>query len=109
MHFDDRLATVLRLAASSETLASTQFCQLVDLLGIMPSGHRSEQVDAAYLRLADLGRRLPAARRARMIAQPGVRLRNPRLVSELAQGERDVADAAVTRADLGEEQWLDLL
>ena len=32
MHFDDRLATVLRLRATGERAAKTQFRQLIDLL-----------------------------------------------------------------------------
>ena len=33
MHFDDRLATVLRHRAAGERAAKTQFRQLLDLLG----------------------------------------------------------------------------
>jgi hypothetical protein len=109
MQFDDRLATVLRLAATGETLARIQYRQLLDLLGTLPAGHWSGQVDAAYLRLAELGRRLPAAQRAAMIAETGLRLRNPRLVSLLASAEPQVAQAAVRHAELNADQWLDLV
>ena len=36
MHFDDRLATVLRHRAAGERAARTQFRQLLDLLGERP-------------------------------------------------------------------------
>ena len=38
MLFDDRLATVLRHTAQSESGARTQYRQLLDLLGSMPPG-----------------------------------------------------------------------
>ena len=37
MHFDDRLATVLRLGADGERASRTQFRQLIDLLGSAPA------------------------------------------------------------------------
>ena len=42
MLFDDRLATVLRHTAQSESGARTQYRQLLDLLGSMPPGVASE-------------------------------------------------------------------
>lgn len=109
MQFDDRLATVLRLAATGETLARIQYRQLLDLLGTLPVGLWSGQVDAAYLRLAELDHRLPAAQRAGMISEPGLRLRNPRLVALLASAEPQVAQAAVRHAELSADEWLDLV
>lgn len=109
MHFDDRLATVLRQPAAGGALARIQFRQLLDLLGSAPSEARGETSDAAFLRLAELGRTIPAERRAAILGDPGLRLRNPRLVAELAAAEPEVAVAAIARADLGEEQWLDLV
>ena len=46
MHFDDRLATVLRSAPSGEAMARVQYRQLLDLLGTLPveaEGPRSMQ------------------------------------------------------------------
>src|SRR5687768_15663177 len=51
MLFDDRLATVLRYGAPSETAARTQYRQLLDLLGTMPAGTASQLADVAYDRL----------------------------------------------------------
>lgn len=109
MHFDDRLATVLRHPASSEAIARAQYRQLLDLLGTLPSEAHSETVDSAYLRLAELSHAIPAAKRAAMLDEPVLRLRAPRLVAQLALGEPTVASAAMARAELGEEQWLDLV
>lgn len=108
MHFDDRLATVLRSPASSETIARVQFRQLLDLLGTLPSDAQSEMVDAAYLRLGELAAAIPAGERAAILEEP-VRLRSLRLVAQLALAEPAVASAAMARAELGEEQWLDLI
>lgn len=59
MHFDDRLATVLRNRAAGERAAKTQFRQLIDLLGERPqAGDRSLKA-AAYLRLIALGEMIP--------------------------------------------------
>lgn len=109
MHFDDRLGTVLRLRADGAALQRVQLRQLVDLLGTMPVEARGEQIDAAYARLAALAQSIPPAERAAMLGDPALRLRSPRLVAALAEGEEDVARAALVRADLTEEQWLDLV
>jgi two-component system, OmpR family, sensor kinase len=109
MHFDDRLATVLRLGAGSETIVRIQYRQLIDLLGTGEAQARGPAIDAAWLRLAELTRKLPPPVRAAILAEPAARLRNPRLVAELARSEPAVAAAAIHRAALSEEQWLDLL
>ena len=60
MHFDDRLATVLRSRAASEALARIQFRQLIDLLGTAPAEASGEAVDAAYGRITELSAQIPA-------------------------------------------------
>lgn len=109
MHFDDRLGTVLRLRAESAALQRVQLRQLLDLLGIMPVEARGDQVDAAYARLAQLAKAIAPGERATMLADPALRLRSPRLVAALAENEEAVARAALLRADLSEEQWIDLI
>ena len=109
MHFDDRLGTVLRLRADGAALQRVQLRQLIDLLGTLPADARGEQIDAAFARLASLAQIVPAAERAELLGDSALRLRSPRLVAALAQGEEDVARAALVRADLTEEQWLDLV
>lgn len=109
MHIDDRLATVLRLPVSGEGMARNQFRQLLDLLGMAPVDAAGPQVDAAFDRLSELARMVPAADRARIAGDPAVRLRSPRLVSFLAEAEPAVASAAIRAARLDEEQWLDLV
>lgn len=109
MLFDDRLATVLRLRPQGHAGARAQFRQLLDLLGTMPAETRGVQIDAAYARLADLSRQLPAAERAAILGDRALRLRSPRLVAALGSGEPAVAAAMLGRAQLSEEQWLDLI
>ena len=109
MRFDDRLATVLRIRPQSGAVARVQFRQLVDLLGTMPGNANGTAVDAAFGRLAALSGVIASDVRARIIDEPGVRLRSARLVSFLAQSDAAVACAAVSRAELDEEQWLDLV
>ena len=109
MHVDDRLATVLAVSATGENLMRVQFRQLVDLIGTMPAEERGAGLDAAFLRLAELGQALPPADRAAALPRSGVRLRNPRLVAQLACGHPQVAAAAIEAASLTDEQWLDIL
>lgn len=109
MHFDDRLGTVLRLSASGPAVQRIQYRQLLDLLGTLPASARGDQLDAAYVRLAELAGTIPASDRARAIKDAGLRLRSPRLVAFLAQGEPAVAAAAIGRASLSGEEWLDLI
>ncbi len=105
MFFDDRLATVLRHRAAGENAARTQFRQLLDLLGNRKYGRDESLVAAAWLRLGALGEMIPAADRARMVAEPGWRFRSPELAAHLAEDEPAVAAAALARAKLTEEDW----
>ncbi|KQM19394.1 HAMP domain-containing histidine kinase [Novosphingobium sp. Leaf2] len=106
MHFDDRLATVLRLPASAGGLARVQFRQLVDILGSAPDDAASETIEAGFQRLDQLRRTLPTPERARLLDQP---IRNTRLIAYLAQDEPDVACAAIAAAQLDDAQWLALI
>lgn len=109
MRYDDRLATVLRLVPAGPSVARIQLRQLIDLLGTIPSDTRGDLVDAAYLRLTEVAARIPMADRARILAQPGHRLRSPRLMATLCAMEPSVAAAAIQAAELAEDEWLDLI
>jgi hypothetical protein len=109
MQFDDRLATVLRSGAGGERAARTQFRQLIDLLGSAPPATGGPLVAAAYERLGDLFELLPSAEQSRILREPGLRLRNPRLVAHLALGDPQVAAAGMAAARLPEDDWLALI
>ncbi len=109
MHFDDRLATVLRSRADGPVSSRIQFRQLLDLLGTLPADATGPQVDAAYDRLADLMRTIPAEDRTAIIRETGLRLRSPRLVAAIAQADPAHSASALANAQLAEEQWLDLI
>ena len=109
MRYDDRLATVLRLHTGGRNLARVQLRQLLDLLGAAPSEARSDLLDEGYLRLSELVALFPATETAAMLAEPGLRLRSPRLLASLAQGEPPVARAALHAAQLDEASWSDLI
>ena len=108
MHFDDRLATVLRSRTGSSAMAKIQFRQLLDLLGTLPVEAQGAQVDAACERLGELAGAIDSGERARMLRDPGTRLRNPSLIAFLAHSEPAVAVAAIESAQLSEEEWIDL-
>ncbi len=105
MHFDDRLATVLRHRAAGERAARTQFRQLLDLLGNRRVGRDESMLAAAWLRLAALGEAIDPADRAEMIREPGLRFRNPELALHLAEDEPEVAAAALAVAQLSVDDW----
>lgn len=109
MHVDDRLATVLDVRADGKVTMGIQYRQLLDLVGTAPAAARSDMIDAAYVRLAELSAAIPPAERARALAEPGVRLRNPRLLAELAADEPIVTLAAIRGAKLSDDEWLDLI
>jgi len=109
MFFDDRLATVLRHRAASEHAARTQFRQLLDLLGSRKYGRDESLVAAAWLRLGALGEQIPAKERAGMIRETGWRFRSAELAAHLAEDEPEVVAAALTRADLSDKAWQDLI
>ncbi|BDI60717.1 histidine kinase dimerization/phospho-acceptor domain-containing protein [Qipengyuania nanhaisediminis] len=113
MFFDDRLATVLRQRADSDAARRTQFRQLLDILGAEPGGARSARdsslVANAWMRLGALAETIPAPVRARMIAEPGWRFRNPQLAAHLADCEPEVAASALTRAQLSPSDWATLI
>lgn len=112
LFFDDRLATVLRQRATGEASLRTQFRQLLDLLGRERQGAMGADASllaAAWLRLDALAAAIPAATRARMIREPGWRLRSPDLAAHLADQEPEVASAALTRAELSSEEWTALI
>ncbi|MFA7596458.1 MAG: histidine kinase dimerization/phospho-acceptor domain-containing protein [Novosphingobium sp.] len=109
MHFDDRLATVLRSGASGERAARTQYRQLLDLIGTLPANAIGITLQSGYERLEELARMIPAAERAAIIRDQGIRLANPRLVARLAEQEAEVATAAMASARLTQEDWLALI
>jgi len=108
MRFDDRLDTVLRQPAGSQVVARIQLIQLLDLIGTMPLEADHEQSDAAFDRLGQLITQVSPPDLAAALREPGLRLRNPRLVVLLASTDPAVASVAIERARLREEEWLDL-
>lgn len=109
MHFDDRLATVLRSRADGPVTSRIQFRQLLDLLGTLPADATGPQVNAAHDRLAELTRIIPPEIRTAIVGDCGLRLRSPRLVVALAQADPAQSAGAIANAQLAEEQWLDLI
>lgn len=109
MHFDDRLATVLRLPASGPAIARIQFRQLIDLLGATGGDTMTETRAAAYARLDELAATIPIGERAAILREPLLRLSSPLLVAYFATAEPDIASAAIHAADLSETDWVALI
>ncbi|UIP06249.1 sensor histidine kinase [Erythrobacter sp. SDW2] len=105
MHFDDRLATVLRHRAGGGRAARTQYRQLLDLLGQRRHGRDESLLAAAWLRLGALGEKIPAQDRAAIVREPSSRFENPELAAHLAEDEPAVAAAALAAARLSEDDW----
>lgn len=109
MHFDDRLATVLRQRAAGERAARTQYRQLLDLLDQRSDADDGELKESGWQRLSDLSERIPTSERAAILREGGWRLRNPSLVLFLAEQEADVAASALAVADLTPRDWVLLI
>ncbi|MEO1968213.1 MAG: histidine kinase dimerization/phospho-acceptor domain-containing protein [Sphingomonadaceae bacterium] len=109
VHFDDRLATVLRHRASGEASARTQIRQLVDLLGAPHPGSDPKLIDAAYLRLGALEEIVPLSHRARIAGDCSARIRSSRLVAWFGGRDPAIAAAALARAQLTEGDWETLI
>ncbi|MEW4448349.1 histidine kinase dimerization/phospho-acceptor domain-containing protein [Qipengyuania sp. JC766] len=109
MQIDDRLVTVLRQRATGERALRTQYRQLIDLLGNARPGSDTSLRTAAWMRLAELARQIPAEERAAILREPGIRLRQPDLVRNLAEGELQTATAALAKAELPGEAWETLI
>ncbi len=110
MNFDDRLSTVLRQNASGENALSTQYRQLIDLLG--RSG--SETTDAglrrrALSRLDALHHALPAGSCAAILREPGIQLTSPALIERLSAQDPAIAAAALGKAQLPHARWARLI
>lgn len=106
MHFDDRLATVLDQPATGDALARIQFRQLVDILGRLPDGARSQLIEQGFAQLRRLQARIGAQDRTRLVRQQLQPLSNPRLLAIFAEDDADVACAAIATARLAETAWL---
>lgn len=109
MHFDDRLATVLRNRAGGERAARTQFRQLIDLLGERPQAGDRALKAAAYLRLIALGEMIPVKDRTKIVGESGWRFRNPELVKWFGEAHPHIAAAALHRAQLTAQEWEDII
>ena len=109
MHFDDRLATVLRNRATGERSARTQFRQLIDLLGERAQGEDKSLKTAAYLRLLALGDLISTRERTSIVGEAGWRFRNPELVRWFGDAHPHVAAAALARAQLTGEEWAQII
>ncbi|WP_324827974.1 sensor histidine kinase [Qipengyuania zhejiangensis] len=109
MHFDDRLATVLRHRATGERAGKTQFRQLIDLLGERPQAGDPALKAAAYLRLIALAEMIPAKERAGIVGETGWRFRNPELVRWFGEAHPSIAAAALQRAHLTGAEWETLI
>src|SRR5690606_5416101 len=93
----------------SESAAHTQYRQLLDLLGSMPTHNSGAHLEAAYERLDELAGQIPATVQSAILRAPGLRLRNRALVARLAEGEPQAAAAAMATARLSESDWLELI
>lgn len=110
MHFDDRLATVLRQPVPvgggvGARPARTQYRQLLDLLGRRKPVRGREMAAEAWRRMNALSAAIPFAERAAIIREEAWHLTSPELVTNLAHAEAPVAAAALQRAQLSAEDW----
>lgn len=109
MHFDDRLATVLRSGIGSERAMRIQYRQLLDLLGAQREDADPGLLEQGFGQLELLSERLAMAVRAALVREAAPRLSNPGLVALLAEDHPQVASAALGAARLTDAEWLALI
>ncbi|EGD60823.1 histidine kinase A-like protein [Novosphingobium nitrogenifigens DSM 19370] len=107
MIVDDRLETVLRTHAAGRTGLNTQFRQLADLLGRTPTAAWTTTHDRALARLDDIHNELGDAAAAVLLGL--ATLRSPRLIAHFAGKGQRSGIAAINRARLDDETWLNLI
>ncbi|WOE74070.1 hypothetical protein [Alterisphingorhabdus coralli] len=125
-YYDDRLATAISGALPDAALAAVQYRQIIDLLAdatpaisedqaaTMRHGNQGRyysQVDfaAALVRLNALGQKIPLEKQADALRESRRFFRSPPLIRYLLEQAKPVRDAALVKARLPAEQWLEII
>lgn len=113
MRFNDLMQTVLAAENRSGLGAVTLWRQCVDLLAQNDRSDRqlvaADERAALLARLTDLRPQLSETQRIATVVELGGRLKSPTLVEFFAGDRPSIAAAAMSRAKLPDEAWIELL
>ncbi|QJB68203.1 sensor histidine kinase [Parasphingorhabdus halotolerans] len=109
MRFDDRLNTVLKGELPEGLAAAVQWRQVIDIMAQKPGILVNEDVQAGLTRLRDLHERVNEGDRVSAVNALAGRLRSAPLLVYLCADNDPISDAAITAADLPDEEWVDLI
>lgn len=110
MRIDDRLDTALRgTEAALDGRVIGQWRQLIDILAQHPQSQKPERIAAGLVAVHNLGKKLDVEERRSGVAALNGRLRSPALLQLLAGDVPPVASEAIRAAQLGDEEWADLV
>lgn len=108
MRFDDRLTTVLKGPLPEGLAAALQWRQVADLMAQKPGKLVNKDVQAGLARLRDLHGRVSESDRLSAVNALNGRLRSGPLLVYLCADSEAVCEAAVSAADLPDDEWADL-
>ena len=109
MRFDDRIATVMALPATTPGACSAKWRQLVDLLAQRRNPEASAEVEQAYAFLVAHRGAVDIPTRQEIARSLTGRDISPALLGFFAEDHPSVAAPLVAGALLGEEEWVALL
>ena len=109
MRFDDRIATVLALPATTSAARSAKWRQLVDLLAQRRDTRISEEVEHAFAFLIAHRDDVDFFTRQEIARSLAGRAISPMLLGFFAEDHPSVAAPLLAGAHLGEEEWIELL
>ena len=108
MRFDDRIATVMALPATTPGACSAKWRQLVDLLAQRRNPEASAEVEQAYAFLVAHRGAVDIPTRQEIARSLTGRDISPALLGFFAEDHPSVAAPLVAGALLGEEEWVTL-
>lgn len=109
MRYDDRLKTVLKGGFPEGAAAALQWRQVADLMAQKPGKLVNEDVQSGLTRLRDLHDRVKEEDRVAAVKALHGRLRSAPLLVYLCADSDPICDAAVSAADLTDEEWIDVI
>ncbi|GAB5485969.1 MAG: hypothetical protein Pars93KO_24030 [Parasphingorhabdus sp.] len=109
LRYDDRLKTVLKGSLPEGNAAALQWRQVADLMAQKPGRLVNDDVQSGLTRLRDLHERVDETDRIAAVQALNGRLRSAPLLVYLCADNDAVCDAAITAADLQDEEWVDVI
>lgn len=109
MRFDDRLETALRQADDNDFSVAAKWQQLVDILAQSPKDFDLQNVSLGLQKVRQFLPQVSVDKREICVRSLAGRIQSPPLVLLLAGDAPPVASAAISGANLTDQQWADII